>query len=371
MGGSDSEVHKSAHKEKEKKKLLALSPIAKPLAGKKLSKRTLKLIRKGFRREADLLPSQSQIDTSEIQSNLEKLYISTRSAKHFQRDIVHGVEGFIVIGSKQVEIGIKLSEDSRKYGAENTCTSGSALSKAAMSYSSALIDIERERENLLKSLGTQDARCHAQRYDRVRQEAEAQVIEVTRRQAKVRESSGNPDNLSKFEAAQARLHEVKSNMTVLDKEVVATMSAVEAPQQILTLQRLISMVEAEKHHHQKVLNILDRLEVELSFTFWHFFLFLVTSPMSSSPSHDEINGVFASERKVSTADNTYYFLGEVIHPYQSESDADLSLTVGDYVVVQKVSSNGWAEGECQGKAGWFPFEYVERQQNISNSFAAK
>ncbi|CAI9273410.1 H/ACA ribonucleoprotein complex subunit 2-like protein [Lactuca sativa] len=46
MGGSDSEVEKSAHKEKEKKKLQALAPIAKPLAGKKLSKRTLKLVRK-------------------------------------------------------------------------------------------------------------------------------------------------------------------------------------------------------------------------------------------------------------------------------------------------------------------------------------
>ncbi|KAK9071849.1 hypothetical protein SSX86_008279 [Deinandra increscens subsp. villosa] len=51
--------------------------------------------------------------------------------------------------------GTKLSEDSRKYGAENMCTSGSALSKAAVGYSSARMDIERERENLLKSLGTQ------------------------------------------------------------------------------------------------------------------------------------------------------------------------------------------------------------------------
>ncbi|CAI0437833.1 unnamed protein product [Linum tenue] len=36
---------------------------------------------------------------------LEKLYISTRAAKHFQRDVVRGVEGYIVTGSKQVEIG--------------------------------------------------------------------------------------------------------------------------------------------------------------------------------------------------------------------------------------------------------------------------
>ncbi|XP_076903509.1 H/ACA ribonucleoprotein complex subunit 2-like protein [Bidens hawaiensis] len=45
MGGSDSETEKSAHKD-NKKKLQALAPIAKPLAGKKLSKRTLKLVRK-------------------------------------------------------------------------------------------------------------------------------------------------------------------------------------------------------------------------------------------------------------------------------------------------------------------------------------
>nr|GMD84780.1 SH3 domain-containing protein 2-like [Ipomoea batatas] len=36
---------------------------------------------------------------------LEKLYISTRAGKHFQRDIVRGVEGYIVTGSKQIEIG--------------------------------------------------------------------------------------------------------------------------------------------------------------------------------------------------------------------------------------------------------------------------
>ncbi|GAB2272540.1 hypothetical protein Dimus_009886 [Dionaea muscipula] len=41
--GSDSETEKA---QKEKKKLVALAPIAKPLAGKKLSKRTFKLVRR-------------------------------------------------------------------------------------------------------------------------------------------------------------------------------------------------------------------------------------------------------------------------------------------------------------------------------------
>ncbi|XP_069151398.1 H/ACA ribonucleoprotein complex subunit 2-like protein [Solanum lycopersicum] len=47
MGGSDSEVEKTAQKDTERKKLLAVAPIAKPLAGKKkLSKRTFKLDRR-------------------------------------------------------------------------------------------------------------------------------------------------------------------------------------------------------------------------------------------------------------------------------------------------------------------------------------
>ncbi|KAI3700513.1 hypothetical protein L2E82_45144 [Cichorium intybus] len=37
----------------------------------------------------------------------------------------------------------------------------------------------------------------------------------------------------------------------------------------------------------------------------------------------------------------------------------------------QVSSNGWAEGECQGKAGWFPLDYVECRENLSNSFSTK
>jgi H/ACA ribonucleoprotein complex subunit 2 len=45
--GSDSEAEKAQQKEKEIKKLLAIAPIAKPLAGKKLCKRTLKLVRRG------------------------------------------------------------------------------------------------------------------------------------------------------------------------------------------------------------------------------------------------------------------------------------------------------------------------------------
>lgn len=45
--GSESEAERTAQKEREKKKMQALAPIAKPLAGKKLCKHTLKLVRRG------------------------------------------------------------------------------------------------------------------------------------------------------------------------------------------------------------------------------------------------------------------------------------------------------------------------------------
>ncbi|CAH9054669.1 unnamed protein product [Cuscuta europaea] len=137
----------------------------------------------GIPNEAELLQHQ----------NLEKLYISTRAGKQFQRDIVQGLEGYIVTGSKQIEIGTKLSEDARKYATKNICTSSSTLSKAALSYSMARAQMEKEHDILLKALETQvaeplramivgvpleEARHLAQRYDRVRQEAESQHCEV-------------------------------------------------------------------------------------------------------------------------------------------------------------------------------------------------
>ena len=51
--------------------------------------------------------------------------------------------------------GTKLSEDSRKYGSENTCTSGNTLSRAAASFGRARAQMEKERGILLKALGTQ------------------------------------------------------------------------------------------------------------------------------------------------------------------------------------------------------------------------
>ncbi|KAF8112264.1 hypothetical protein N665_0065s0047 [Sinapis alba] len=323
-------------------------------------------------------------DNAELHQHqkLEKLYISTRAAKHYQRDIVRGVEGYIVTGSKQVEIGTKLSEDSRKYGSDNTCTNGNVLTKAALSYGRARAQMEKERGNMLKALGTQvaeplramvmgapleDARHLAQRYDRMRQEAEAQATEVAKRQAKARESQGHPDILTKLESAEAKLQDLKSNMTTLGKEAASALSSVEDQQQKLTLERLISMVESERAYHQRVLQILDQLEGEMVSERQR--IEAPTTPSSADnmpppPSYEEANGVFASQMHDTSTDSMGYFLGEVLFPYHGVTDVELSLTAGEYVVVRKVTGSGWAEGECKGKAGWFPYEYIERKERV-------
>ncbi|PWZ45083.1 hypothetical protein Zm00014a_002634 [Zea mays] len=336
-------------------------------------------------------------DESEVKMHqrLEKLYLSTRAAKHFQRDIVRGMEGYIVTGSKQVEIGNKLSDDSQKYGAENTCTSGDTLSKAATYFGKARSQMEKERGNMLNAFGTQvyvpnagfaspcgratagngngcapleDARHLAQRYDRTRQEAEAQAVEVSRRQNRVRESAGNGDMISKLEAAEYKLEELKSNMVALGKEAISAMSAVETQQQWLTLQRLIALVEAERGYHQRVLEILDQLEKEMVSERQK-----IEAPLTPAadnymppppPSYDEVNGAFASTSVNESVQSVNFFLGEALDSFKAESEFELTLSAGDIVIVRKISSNGWAEGECKGKAGWFPHAYIERREHV-------
>lgn len=35
-----------------------------------------------------------------------------------------------------------------------------------------------------------------------------------------------------------------------------------------------------------------------------------------------------------------------------------------FPMLMQVSNSGWAEGECKGKAGWFPLDYVERRERV-------
>ncbi|KAF4347024.1 hypothetical protein F8388_017841 [Cannabis sativa] len=299
------------------------------------------------------------IDEIELQRHqqLEKLYRSTRSGKDFQKELVRAAESLTAIGMKHIETGTKLSEDCCRYGSENI--DDYILAKAASIYGDARKHVEKEQEEFNKLLSLQvldplramvmgapleDARHLAQRYSRMRQDAETQATEVSRRQARVREAP-IPENVAKLHAAEAKMQELKANMAVLGKEASAALAAVESQQQRLTFQRLVALVEGEKNYHLRIASILGDVEAEMVVEKQH---------KESAPP------VIPSD---SFSDKTY-FLAEAVHSFTAASDKELSLTVGDYVVVRKVTPSGWSEGECRGKAGWFPSAYVEKRQRL-------
>ncbi|XP_073124057.1 SH3 domain-containing protein 3 [Henckelia pumila] len=306
------------------------------------------------------------IDEIELQMHhqLEKLYRSTRGGRDFQKDIVKAAEAFTAIGYKHIEAGTKLSEDCSRYGIENS--NDEILAKTASIYGDARKHVEKEQEDLNKLLFTQvleplralitgspleDARHLAQRYSRMRQEAEAQAAEVSRRQARVRESP-IPENVAKLHAAESKMQEHKANMAILGKEAATALAAVESQQQRLTFQRFVAMVEGERIYHERVATILGNIETE----------------MVSEKQRKEAAPPVAPLNH--TSERTKYFLAEAIHAFDATSEKELSLEIGDYVVVRKVTPSGWSEGECQGRAGWFPTSYVEKRQRIPTNYTA-
>ncbi|CAN1224749.1 SH3 domain-containing protein 3 [Linum grandiflorum] len=182
----------------------------------------------------------------------------------------------------------------------------------------------------------------------MRQEAEGQAAELSKRQARVRESPV-PENVAKWQAAEAKMQELKANMAVLGKEASAALAAVEAQQQRLTFQRLVSLVEGEKNYHLRIGAILSEVETEDG---------------SDKQQRDSAPPVIPTSVTPSQtgSEKTTYFLAEATHPFHAETDKELSLAIGDFVVVRKVMPGGWSEGECKGKSGWFPSAFVERRQ---------
>lgn len=329
------------------------------------------------------------IDEAELQRHqqLEKLYISTRAAKHFQREVVRGVEGLVSTGSKQSEVANKLADECRKYGTEGPGVGG-ALSTASLQYGSAKIQMEKERDTMQRVLSTQvaeplkamvmgapleDARQLTQRYDRLRQEAEAQVSEVNKRRTR---EAGGVENVVKLQAAEQKMGELTSAMAVLGKEAASAMTAVEIQQQRLTLQRMIALVHAEQAYHQRVAEILDQLQDQLVSQLQKSEATIPSSGVAAadifiaSPSFEDANlGSDSAKSKRSQSSN--YFLAEVTHPFEAESHGELSLAVGDFVVVRQVAPSGWSEGECKGQAGWFPSSYVEARQRMPGTKVAE
>eukprot|EP01018_Ginkgo_biloba_P010011 Gb_05415 [translate_table: standard] len=170
-----------------------------------------------------------------------------------------------------------------------------------------------------------------------------EAAEVARRQARSREVPGNPENTMKLQAAEAKMQELKANMAVLGKEAAAAMAAVESQQQRLTLHRLIAMVEIENTYHQRVAQILDEVQAEMVSERQR----IESAPPTVAanyippPTYEEfkVNGSRASRASSfdRSLEKAMYFLAEAMHAFEAESDGELSLAVGDYVVVRQLA----------------------------------
>ena len=98
-----------------------------------------------------LMTDESELECHE---KLRKLYNSTKTAKHFQRHIVRGIEGLISVSSKQMEIVRKLAKDCCKYGTENQ-GGDYPLAGPSLQFGNSYETLENERETLLGILGDQ------------------------------------------------------------------------------------------------------------------------------------------------------------------------------------------------------------------------
>ncbi|CAN1231862.1 SH3 domain-containing protein 3 [Linum grandiflorum] len=184
----------------------------------------------------------------------------------------------------------------------------------------------------------------------MRQEAEGQAAELSKRQARVRESPV-PENVAKWQAAEAKMQELKANMAVLGKEASAALAAVEAQQQRLTFQRLVSLVVTSSNCFEVLfVNAID----------FH------SQMVSDKQQRDSAPPVIPTSVTPSQtgSEKTTYFLAEATHSFHAETDKELSLAIGDFRRNYYVMAGGWSEGECKGKSGWFQSAFVERRQRI-------
>lgn len=321
------------------------------------------------------------IDDAGIQCHqqLQNLYKSTRAAKHFQKDIVRGVEGYISTGKKQMEIARKMAEDCCKYGIENQ-DADTPLARAALDFGTSHASMEDQRETILGILGYQvseplrasingapleDARHLTRCYDKMHQEFEIQAAEVIRRQSKSRDSSA--ESIMKLKSAETKLSELKSSMLALGREATAAMLSVEDQQQHITFQKLLTTVNAERSYHQNVVSILEKLHSEMiaeeqlndSSPKLEIPRREVNIPRANKDTASNGSGSQENEDKIDAL-----FIAKVTHSFDAQADGELTLKVNDYVVVRQMASNGWSEGECNGKAGWFPSAYVEKIEKI-------
>nr|XP_025651430.1 SH3 domain-containing protein 2-like isoform X2 [Arachis hypogaea]XP_025698084.1 SH3 domain-containing protein 2-like isoform X2 [Arachis hypogaea] len=346
---------------KERRKMDAIRKQASKLREQVARQQQAILRQLGQISNEPLMTDESELECHE---KLRKLYNSTKTAKHFQRHIVRGIEGLISVSSKQMEIVRKLAKDCCKYGTENQ-GGDYPLAGPSLQFGNSYETLENERETLLGILGDQiseplraqitgapleDARHLTHRYDKLRQEVEAQAAEVLRRRSKLRDTSVSAENSMRLQTAETRLKELKSALTALGREATTAMLSVEEQQQQVTLQSLCTMMIDERHPKESSSFPPPRVG-------------------HSQPTTENANsnGV---DHKHNNQTGTFFF-AKVIHPFDAQAEGELSLSVDDYVVVRQVDRNGWSEGECKGNAGWFPSAYVQRQDIIPASKIAE
>ncbi|KAL9247002.1 hypothetical protein vseg_020475 [Gypsophila vaccaria] len=318
-------------------------------------------------------------DDSEIarRHQLQNLYSSTKAAKHFEKDIVHGIEGSISVTSKEIEIDRRFAQDCSKYEADNHCTT-STLSDTAAHLRDSRHSIIKEKEILLgvfgeqvckplqaliKSAELEDGRHLIRRFEKLWQEVEAQAAEVQKLKLKPTEGPKSIEkSIIKLQLAEDNLDELRSRLMALGKEASSAMLSVEDQQQTVTFQQLVVMVNAEVSFHRNVLTILEKLLTEMN---------EVEKQNAASPhaaamhnqSHvletrlDDLNGEKEHDKEPEVDAS---FVAKVIHPFDGQAEGELSLSVDDIVIVHQVFPVGWAKGECKGKTGWFPSPYVQK-----------
>ncbi|KAK9716069.1 hypothetical protein RND81_06G209300 [Saponaria officinalis] len=323
-------------------------------------------------------------DDAEIarRHQLQNLYCSTKAAKHFEKDIVHGIEGSISVTSKEIEIDRRFAQDCSKYEADNHCTT-STLSETAVHVRDSRHLIIKEKEILLgvfgdqvckplraliKSAELEDGRHLIRRYEKLWQEVEAQAAEVLKLRSKSTEGPKSGDKaIIKLQLAEDNLDELRSRLMSLGKEASSAMLSVEDQQQRMTFQQLVVMVNAEVSFHRNVLTILEKLLTEMN---------EVEKQNASAPhaaamqnkSHvletrlADLNGKTEHIKEPEVDES---FAAKVVHPFDGQAEGELSLVVDDIVIVHQVFPVGWAKGECNGKTGWFPSPYVQKLDTVS------
>ncbi|XP_074270362.1 SH3 domain-containing protein 1-like [Silene latifolia] len=318
-------------------------------------------------------------DDAEIsrRHQLQNLYISTRAAKHFEKDIVHGLEGSISVTSKEINIDKRIAQDCSKYEADNHCST-STLTETAIHVRESHQLIIKEKEillgvydekvcnplrELIKSAELVDGRRLIRQYEKLWQEVEAQAAEVLRLKSKMTDGPISDDKSIKLQVAEDKLDELKSRLMSLGKEASSAMLSVEAQQQRMTFQKLVLMVNAEISFHRNILTILDKLRAEMN----ELEEQNTSSPPSvakQSQSHFLETGLANLNGKMEP-DVDASFVAKVVHPFDGQAEGELSLSVNDIVIVHQVFPVGWAKGECNGKTGWFPSPYVQKLDSVS------